>query len=167
MPFQAGSRCPFPIPQVCHQLAIAVARARVEMADAVDSDGGEQRTPEQSTAASEPEGQVPAVAGSATEADFQCAACKELLLDPVVFTCGHAVCGTCLVPEEEPLGSCPQCDMPLVGRPRLCKLVSPFPLQMWIIGYPDRYTCCYIIVLFSNYHSSSNLPFREYRFIVM
>lgn len=100
------------------------------MGTAAGSCSAEQRKPDESSEITgPPEGQAPsekqAEDDNSTEADFQCAACKELLLDPVVFTCGHAVCGGCLVPEGQPLGSCPQCDMPLVSRPRLCKLVSP------------------------------------------
>lgn len=123
------------------------------MGTAADSCSAEHRNPEESSEIKgPPEGQAPSEkqAGddNSTEAEFECAACKELLLDPVIFTCGHAVCGTCLVPEGQPLGSCPQCDMPLVSRPRLCKLVSPVLDPLTVDVFLSHSACHSSIALF-------------------
>ena len=121
------------VPQACPQLVIAAEQAKLAAGDGAESGEAHADAAEEG----EPVSQRLGVAGSAAaEADFQCAACQELLVRPAVLTCGHAVCSTCLLPEAGPPGACPQCDMPVVCRPRTCKLVHPSPPPLLIQPHP-------------------------------
>lgn len=42
----------------------------------------------------------------AIPASLKCPSCKELLVEPEIYPCGHTVCGECKGPE---MGSCPVC----------------------------------------------------------
>ena len=56
-------------------------------------------------------------------ADFLCPACDQLLWQPAVLTCGHALCSACLPAPLSSSASCAACQLPVRTAPSTCKLV--------------------------------------------
>ena len=57
------------------------------------------------------------------KSDFLCGVCEQLLWQPAVPTCGHAVCGACLPGRMDAFSCCTVCQLPLSALPSTCKLV--------------------------------------------
>lgn len=76
-----------------------------------------------------------ALAGNEAVGDvFACDACHELLLEPCVLTCGHAVCRGCVarVRPQQARGCCPACGQAQLSQlPGVCLQFDKL-LQAWL-----------------------------------
>lgn len=68
-----------------------------------------------------------------TPDSFGCSACDQLLYNPVVLNCGHAVCQPTCRPwvngTAEP--ACPRCKATIIGHPSICTQVQYAPLPAY------------------------------------
>ena len=63
-------------------------------------------------------------------ADFLCPTCDQLLWQPAVLTCGHAVCSACLPAREDPDSCCAACQLPFRTAPSTCRPVRHLYIEL-------------------------------------
>ncbi|KAH7836221.1 hypothetical protein Vadar_033771 [Vaccinium darrowii] len=71
--------------------------------------------------------------------DFHCAACEELLYQPVVLNCGHVFCEVCIISPTDRVPICQVCQSAHPnGCPKVCLLLKQFLEEQFSEQYALR-----------------------------